>query len=205
MCYWRREVGDLNTLTQRLGRRVSGILTRSNTDIALPVIVGLTSSDVTEATVPTTVTIPANQTSVEFVISAVDDDLLDGTQTVTITATASGYANGQSAIDITDAERLALTFTLSTISEKDGRTQGIVRRGNTDVALSVTTVLVSSDITEATVTDTVTMLANESEVAFTVNVVNDLQVDGNQSVQIVASHLGYEPASSGSILVSDDD
>ncbi|MGI6415525.1 MAG: SdrD B-like domain-containing protein [Thermoguttaceae bacterium] len=69
-------------------------------------VVNLTSSDPTEATVPARATIPAGQASVTVSLDAVDDTLLDGTQTVTITATeifaggtgldtgfgASGYA-----------------------------------------------------------------------------------------------------------------
>lgn len=51
-------------------------------------VVSLSSSDPTEATVPATVTILANQTSATFDVTAVDDTFPDGDKTVTITATA---------------------------------------------------------------------------------------------------------------------
>jgi large repetitive protein len=67
-----------------------GTVTRSNTALDQPLAVNLSSSDSTEATVPASVTIAAGQASATFAIDAVDDNLADGTQTVTITASASG-------------------------------------------------------------------------------------------------------------------
>ncbi len=57
-----------------------------NTDTTDPLVVYLTSSDTTEAAVPGSVTIPANQASATFNINAVDNAVVDGTQNVTITA-----------------------------------------------------------------------------------------------------------------------
>ncbi|MBN2578525.1 MAG: hypothetical protein JXB10_05990 [Pirellulales bacterium] len=51
-----------------------------------PLVVYLSSSDTSEAEVPASVTIPGNQASTTFAIDAVDDDLVDGIQVVTITA-----------------------------------------------------------------------------------------------------------------------
>ena len=59
---------------------------RTNSDIAGAVTVALISSDTSEATVPASVTIPAGQATASFVVTAVDDALLDGTRTVTIAA-----------------------------------------------------------------------------------------------------------------------
>src|SRR5262245_2301376 len=65
-----------------------GTVTRDG-DLSQALTVNLTSSDTTELTVPASVTIAAGQASVSFAVSAVDDTLLDSTQTVTITAAAS--------------------------------------------------------------------------------------------------------------------
>ncbi|MCC9601569.1 M12 family metallo-peptidase [Stieleria sp. JC731] len=64
-----------------------------------PLTVTLTSSDTTEATVPTTATIPANQTSVTVNLDAIDDLIVDGTQNVTITANASFGSSGPVGLD----------------------------------------------------------------------------------------------------------
>ncbi len=74
------------------GGTITGTVTRSNTDIATPIIVSLASDDTSEATVPAHGhDTRAGQASTTFTIAAVDDTLLDGTQRVNITATSSGY------------------------------------------------------------------------------------------------------------------
>src|SRR5262245_8091944 len=64
-----------------------GTITRSDTPLDSALLVDLSSSDVTEATVPLSVTIEAGQASADFAIDVVDDSVADGTQTVRITAT----------------------------------------------------------------------------------------------------------------------
>lgn len=66
--------------------------------------VTLSSLDPTELTVPATVTILANQTTATFAVAAVDDALSDGTQSVVINATASGYTQGSTTVSVTDNE-----------------------------------------------------------------------------------------------------
>ncbi len=55
-----------------------------------PLVVSLASDDISEATVPDSITIPAGQTSVEFLVSGVSDTIIDGTQVARITASAPG-------------------------------------------------------------------------------------------------------------------
>ncbi len=79
-------------------------VTRTFDDISNAVVVTLISDDLSEATVPATVTIPANQPSATFDIDAIDDLIVDGKQIVTITASASGYASGNDTVDVNDDE-----------------------------------------------------------------------------------------------------
>ncbi|WP_242057682.1 Calx-beta domain-containing protein [Nostoc sp. FACHB-87] len=65
-------------------------------------VITLTSSDTTEATVPTQVTILANQASATFNINAVDDGVADGAQPVIITASAAGFSSGSRNLTVTD-------------------------------------------------------------------------------------------------------
>ena len=67
-----------------------GTVTRTG-DLSQPLVVTLSSSDTSEATAPTTVSILANQSSANFRVDAVDDSILDGVQNVSITASAPGY------------------------------------------------------------------------------------------------------------------
>jgi subtilisin-like proprotein convertase family protein len=63
----------------------------------------LTSSDTSELTVPATATIPAGQTTVTFPVSAVDEAISDGPQTVTLTAN-SGNLSATAMATVTDNE-----------------------------------------------------------------------------------------------------
>ncbi|MBD2492423.1 Calx-beta domain-containing protein, partial [Aulosira sp. FACHB-615] len=65
-------------------------------------VITLTSSDTTEAKVPTQVTILANQASATFNINAVDDGVADGAQPVIITASATGFSSGSRNLTVTD-------------------------------------------------------------------------------------------------------
>jgi hypothetical protein len=70
--------------------------------------VSLSSSDLSEATVPATVTILDGQASATFSAAIVDDNVADGTQTVTVTATAGGFVSGSDSLQVTDNERLTI-------------------------------------------------------------------------------------------------
>ena len=76
------------------GGSTTGTVTRTDPSGALTV--NLVSDDTSEASV---VIADGQTTSPAFDISAVDDALLDGTQTVTITASATGYEQGSDTRD----------------------------------------------------------------------------------------------------------
>ncbi|MCA9055626.1 MAG: hypothetical protein KDA75_17415, partial [Planctomycetaceae bacterium] len=128
-------------------------------------IVTLSSSDTTELGLPSSVTIADGQSSLSFAVFAIDDLIPDGTQTVTVTATAGGYANGIETVDVTDDEALTLTISPLQISENGGVATGTVTRhvgtvGDLVVQLS------SSDTTEATVPATVVIRNGQTSATF---------------------------------------
>ncbi|WP_395753592.1 M36 family metallopeptidase [Prosthecobacter sp.] len=79
-----------------------------------PVTVALASSDITELTLPATVTIPAGQSSVLLSAEILDDTDLDGTQTVTVSASAFGNPPVTGTIPVRDND--AASFALSTVA-----------------------------------------------------------------------------------------
>ncbi|MBW4549589.1 MAG: S8 family serine peptidase, partial [Aphanocapsa sp. GSE-SYN-MK-11-07L] len=187
-----------NVIAENAGNSAAtGTVTRDQvTDTAL--VVNLTSSDPTEATVPQTVTIAAGQASATFRINAVDDTAVDGTQTVTITATPLNPETntplvegaGSNTLQVTDNESPSLSLSLdkNIISETGTATATITR--NTDSTEALTVTLASSDTTEATVPQTVTILAGETSATFIVTGVNDGVSDGIQSVTLTATANG---------------
>ena len=89
-----------NSVISETGTAVATVSRNMNTSAAL--VVALASSDLSAATVPATVTIPAGQSSVTFLVTAVDDIVTDGNQVVVISATGTGFFGGQSSITVAD-------------------------------------------------------------------------------------------------------
>ncbi|MDP6442911.1 MAG: hypothetical protein QF805_03875, partial [Pirellulaceae bacterium] len=175
------------------GGTSSATVTRSNTDNAAPLLVTIGDDDPSELSHPATVTIPANEASAAFTLTGVDDALLDGTQTVTVTGSASGYEVVSDTIDVTDHETLTLTLADSAISENGGVTTATVTRSNTDIASPLLVSIVNPDATEISTASTVTIPATELSADFTVNAVDDTIFDGTVPVTLTVDALGYAP------------
>ncbi len=77
-------------ITEGGGTGATTVTITRNTDPTSALDIVLTSSDPSEATIPTFVTIPAGQASVTVNLDAVDDTAADGTQAATISASALG-------------------------------------------------------------------------------------------------------------------
>jgi len=75
------------------------------TALASPLVVTLVSPDSSEVTLPASVTIAAGQTSSPaFAVAAVDDTLIDGSQSVILTASADGFVSTTATVVVTDSE-----------------------------------------------------------------------------------------------------
>ena len=90
-----------NTSISENGGTTTATVTR-NTDTTEALTVTLASSDTDEVIVPQTVEIPAGELSTTFEIAAIDDTIVEETQTATITASADGFTDGVATLDITD-------------------------------------------------------------------------------------------------------
>ena len=168
-----------------------------------PLLVQLSSSDTTEATVPATVVIAANQASATFEIQGVDDTILDGTQAVVITAkptytatnvvTNVGQATANLNVVDNESSSLNLVIDKDIIAETGTATATITR--NTDINSELIVNLSSSDTTEATVPNTVTIPIGQNSATFTITGVSDGINDGSQKVTITASATGLNSGS----------
>lgn len=203
---------DVATLTIELspasisenGGSAIGLITR-NTDPSPELIVTIENGDPSEANIPTTLTIPAGSAFATFSIAGIDDDFVDGTQTVSVTATATGFIEAGDYIDVTDDDIATLSITISpdSISENGGTTTATISR-NTDSTAALLVTLENSDITEASVPTTVLIPAGSASAMFVINAINDDLVDGTQAVSITGKAGGFRDAVQ--ILdVTDDD
>jgi len=186
------------------GGAAQGTVSR-NTLTTSDLVVTLSSSDTGEATVPSTVTILAGQASATFPITAVDDAIVDGTQTVTVTGAATAHADGTDTIDVSDDDVDTITFVIDTasMSENGGAAQGMVSR-NTLTTADLVVTLSSSDTSEATVAGTVTILAGQASATFPITAVDDAIVDGTQTVTVTGTATAYADGTD-TIDVTDDD
>ena len=186
------------------GSAATGTVSRNTTSGA--VTISLSSSDTSETTVPASVTLGDGVASTTFAVAAVDDTLVDGDQSVTLTASATGYSDGTTTLTVTDDDSLALTLSVSPTSVSEGAgtsaATGTVSRNTTSGAITVT--LSSSDPSEATVPASVTLGDGVASTTFAVAAVDDTLVDGDQSVTLTASATGYSDGTT-TLTVTDDD
>ncbi|MFT5130824.1 MAG: subtilisin-like proprotein convertase family protein, partial [Rhodothermales bacterium] len=171
------------------------------------VVLTVSSSDTGEATVDkANLTFETGNwdTAQTVTVTGVDDPSADGGQTTTITL-AVDDANSDDSFDsladqtvsVTttddDVAALILTIAASSISEAAGpaaTTATVSRNSDTTNALTVT--LSSSDTGEAGVTATVTIPAGQSSSApFDIDAIDDLLIDGTQTVTITATATAH--------------
>ncbi len=172
---------------------VTGIVSRSNTDLDQPLAVSLSNSDTSEILAPATLTIPAGEASISFTLDVLDDTLLDGVQTVVLAAAESRYDGGQALLEVSDHETVTLLLDSDLISEHDGpaAVQGTVVRSNSDVDQPLSIQLTNDDESEAFVSQTVIIPAGDASIHFFVDAVDDTLLDGTQTVVLTAVANGY--------------
>lgn len=150
--------------------------------------VSVSSSTTEQATVSTaTVTVPAGQATATFTVNPVNDTWLDGSQTVTISATASGYQAASTTLTVNDNETAVLTVAgPSSVTEGATGQTGTVSVP-TAVTRAVQVQLASNDVTEIQVPASVTVAQGATQASFPITVMDDELIDGSQTAQISAS------------------
>jgi uncharacterized repeat protein (TIGR01451 family) len=174
------------------------------TPVATNVVVSLASSDVSEASVPASVTILAGETNATFDITVQDDALLDGPQVVVVRATAPPFATGTAVMAVLDDETAALQVALpASTAEGVGTVTGWVqvsRAPDADILVQLT----SSDTTELQVPPGVLLRAGQTSAVFIASVVDDTLIDGAQAATITAFVPGWT-AGSAAIAIFDNE
>lgn len=196
------------TVTEGAGSKaLTGTVTRTGS--AGTATVNLSSSDTTEITVPATVTFEDGKTTATFDIAAIEDTVIDGTKTVTITASGATFTNATKTVSVTDNEvdvpALTLSLDKTSVVENAGAsaaTATVTRNTEDTEALTVT--LTSGNTTVATVPTSVTIPAGKASVTFAVAAVNDQSDNGNREVTITAAATGFTNGTS-KLAVTDDD
>jgi|GEM_PF-389234 len=202
------------TFAENAGTSASTLTVTRTGPTTAPLVVSVSSSNEAHAKMSfPTVTIPIGQTSANITIEAIDDLTVNGDATVTITASATGFADVTQIVTVTNTDVATLTVT-STATEgavSEGAAAGTLRytvKRNTfdnSLPLVVTLASASSDPTaRLTVPTTVTIAAGADSVTFDVNPVDDAVLNGDTATIVTASATGFV-AGTLSVTVRDND
>ncbi|MCA9052127.1 MAG: hypothetical protein KDA89_25500, partial [Planctomycetaceae bacterium] len=158
--------------------------------------VQLTNSDSTEVSIPATVRFAAGSTTATFPITAVNDLIPDGTQTVTLSAMATGFITGTADVDVEDATTEVNLLVSSTArNEADGSAVTITAVAAKPVIGDQTLDLVigGTNVTPGDYTlssATITIPDGQTTGSVTFRVVNDAVTEAaTETVQVSMSNL----------------
>ncbi|MBL9175716.1 MAG: hypothetical protein JNL10_19390, partial [Verrucomicrobiales bacterium] len=157
-----------------------------------------------ELTLPASVLIPAGQKSASFNATPQPDDLLDGAQTVEVTATAPGFPIARATVTVLDdtAARLTLELAASQVSE-GGSVNAVVRRAPV-LATPLTVRVQLSNAARVTAPAEFTIPGGAASANFVLAVPQNLTLQPPQSVAVNVSAPDYQ-SGAASLTVTDDD
>lgn len=202
---------DENALSIVNRPAVRGRVTRNTAGAALQV--NLSSSDTGELRVPPFVTIPDGQNFAEFVLTPVDDEVADGPQRVTISASAPGYAQRQAVVvTVRDNEVATLSVNIVPARIVEGEVTTVVVKRNVEITRSTKALRVSLSalplrqiILPGTVLPaTVTIPAGKAAVSVRVPVIDNTITDGPRLVTFTARATGFV-SGSATLVVQDNE
>lgn len=171
------------------------------------ITVQLASSDTSEATLPASVNLAAGVTSTTVGITAIDDALFDGSQTVEFSASGSNFQTAKITVTVTDFQPISLAAESAQLHEDEPAqrstrlTIGIrspAPNGGATVSLSAT----PGGIIDFPAS--VVIPAGASQVDVTVSAVDDLRPQRLRSVTLQASGANLT-SKSFQFLVNDSD
>jgi hypothetical protein len=122
-----------------------------------------------------------------------DDTLLDGPQAVRVSAFAVGYVPAGATVEVDDNEKASLLIEAPTfVTESDGwlPLRGKVTLGATPDR-DITVYLKAEESGEVVVPATVVIPGGETSAPFSIQVLDDREVDGTREVMIFASVPGW--------------
>jgi hypothetical protein len=171
---------------------------------ATDTVVALTSSAPAKITVPSSVTIPAGQTNATFVMTVLEDTIVDGNRTIAITGSLPSQLPRSALITVLDNDIFSITVSApATVAEGvTGVTGSVTMSGVASGPITIG--LRSSDTTAIQVPANVTLSAGQRTASFPIAVVDDTTIDGTQVATITASVPGWVDATA-TVQVTDNE
>ncbi len=191
------------SLLENLSSPVRCIVTRSG-DYSANLIVSLSASVAGQVTIPATITIPANQSSVVINLNTINNALIDGQRNVWITATAAQYSNSAKTITILDDEIPSLTAVLNKTTATEGDTITLTVSRNLVTNQPLTVSLTTNKSSQWTFPASVVILANTASAKVTINITNDNVPELTSDAIIYASSAGITTGTVTASIVDND-
>jgi len=154
-------------------------------------IVNLHSNNINEVLLPHEVTIGEGEVSKRFDITIIDDLVIDGTKTVTLSASAANWITDYCSIDVIDNDNKLNISAPKTVVEDQGTMSGTI-------SISVTTAsdldvnLLSYDKDALNIPPTVKILPGHNSVSFTISIIDNLIIEDSKMVYIEASRDNWQ-------------
>jgi len=163
--------------------------------------IALINSDPAAVSTPATVMIPAGQAKVEFLVGAVDDDLIDGPQSATLAAEIrlAGFGtiatSNEIFLEVGDDEGPTLDLRAAADYLREGGEIALtLSRDGVELGAPLVVDLQSDFPAELVVPATVTILENQTSVTFVATAPDNGIDDGGRPVLIGATSTGFGPA-----------
>jgi subtilisin family serine protease len=204
------EVGTLaltlpSSVTEGAGL-ISGqsFITLTNGPAVADITVQLASDRTSKLTVPATVVIPAGQSTATFALTALDDEYLDGTQVVTVSASVGGWSTAVRSLNVQDNEATAINLGFgNSVSEGYGSYQTTLQLGGRVLQDTVVT-LTSSRPDKIAVPASVTVPAGLYGATLNATIVENSLKDGRQTVTLTATVAGIASSTKDVVVIDND-
>jgi uncharacterized repeat protein (TIGR01451 family) len=193
------------SVSETIGWVISGLV-QVSAPVAANVAVRLSSSIPGRIVVPDFTIIPAGQSTAFFGFAPVDDSLIDGNQTVTISASVPGWTSGQGQVQVLDNEHAILSLSLPFLMNEGAglvTNVGTLRMGG--LLLTNLVVALTSDLpARLQVPSNLIIPAGQTSVVFDVSLPNGDSSTGNRTVNVTASAAGLSSATRAVTVVGND-
>ena len=191
------------SVLENLTSPVRCIMTRSG-DYSANLVVSLSASVAGQVTIPATITIPANQSSLVFNLNTMNNALIDGQRNIQITASAAQYSNSAKTITILDDEIPSLTALLNKTTATEGDTITLTVRRNLVTNQPLTVSLTTNKPSQWTFPASLVIPANTIAAKVTVTITDDNVPELTNEALIYASSAGITAGTvTGSIVDND--
>ncbi|MEM8668454.1 MAG: dockerin type I domain-containing protein [Planctomycetota bacterium] len=168
-------------------------------------VIELRSNDVSRATVPSSVVIPAGSDRASVPVRAMDDTILQGDSWVQLLAESEDVDDDTVDLLVRDHETLAAEFDAGSVSESNPNTVRLtVRRSNDNLAAPLEVQVTTDRPGQLSLDSLVTIPAGQRQVVVDVSPIDDADPEPTRELEFVFSADGYEQGSARIQLLDDE-